>query len=523
MNKQKFHIWLPLLLSVAMSVGIFIGFKMRDHFPENSFFYHEKKNAVQEVLSLIKNKYVDNVNTKNLADTAIEAMLSKLDPHSHYIPPAELEDINNDIQGNFYGVGIEFEIYEDTLNMINIIEGGPAQKANLQSGDQLISVNNKNVAGQKIEVDSMRKILRGNRGTALTLGILRNKKKIVVNISRDLVPVNSVDASFMLDSTNGYIKLNKFSTQTYNEFMTALTALNKKGMKNLILDLRDNGGGVLDEAIEIADEFLEGDKMITYTEGKHSPKKEYRCRRQGQFEKGKLFVLSDEGSASASEVLMGALQDWDRATIIGSRSFGKGLVQEQFDLSDKGALRLTIARYYTPTGRSIQRSYQNGTKAYYDETENNNYNADSLHKSGKTFTSPSGKKLYAGGGIMPDVVIPADTNNISEFFSEVFEKGILNHFAFEYSIIQKENLKSFKNPIDFAANFNLSDNDWNLLLNDIQSRKIDIKICSPSDKKLLLENAKYLIANMVWHKNGFYQIKATEDKDLMKALELVSK
>ncbi len=523
MNKQKLHIWLPLLFSVAMSIGIFIGFKMRDNFPDESFFYHEKSNTVREVLSLIKNKYVDNINTKNLADTAIEAILSQLDPHSHYIAPAELEDINNDIQGNFYGVGIEFEIYNDTLNVLNIIEDGPAEKAGLASGDQLISVNDKNVAGQKIEVDSMRKILRGNRGSALKLGILRNNKKIAFNVSRDLVPVNSVDASFMIDSINGFIKINKFSTQTYHDFMTALTMLNKKGMKNLILDLRDNGGGVLDEAIEIADEFLEGDKMITYTEGKHAPKKEYRCRRQGQFEKGKLYVLSNEGSASASEVLMGALQDWDRATIIGSRSFGKGLVQEQFDLSDKGALRLTVARYYTPTGRSIQRSYQNGTKAYYDETENNNYNEDSLHKSGKTFKSPSGKKLYAGGGIMPDLVTPLDSNNISEFFSDVYGKGILNHFAFEYAIMQKEKLKSFKTPNDFATNFILSDNDWNLLLNDIQSNKIDIKMCTPSDKKMLLENAKYMIANMIWKKNGYYQTKAADDKDIKKALELVSK
>jgi carboxyl-terminal processing protease len=523
MNKQKLHIWLPLLFSVTMSIGIFIGFKMRDNFPDESFFYHEKSNAVREVLSLIKNKYVDNVDAKNLADTAIEAILSKLDPHSHYIPPTELEDINDDIQGNFYGVGFEFEIYNDTLNMLNIMEGGPAEKAGLTSGDQLISVNEKNVAGQKIEVDSMRKLLRGNRGSAMKLGILRNKKKLSVTVTRGLVPVNSVDASFMIDSSNGYIKINKFSTQTYHDFMTALTALNKKGMKNLILDLRDNGGGVLDEAIEIADEFLEGDKLITYTEGKHAPKKEYRCRRQGQFEKGQLFVLSNEGSASASEVLMGALQDWDRATIIGSRSFGKGLVQEQFDLSDKGALRLTVARYYTPTGRSIQRSYHNGTKAYYDETENNNYNADSLHKTGKTFKSPSGKKLYAGGGIMPDLTIPVDTNNISDFFSEVVEKGILNHFAFQYSIIQKAKLTSFKNPSDFAANFFLSDNDWNLLLNDIQSSKIDIKICTPLDKKILLENAKYMIANMIWQKNGYYQTKATEDKDIKKALELVSK
>ena len=501
---------------------------MRDNIPGNRFFSVEKKNTLQEVLSLIKNKYVDKVDINNITDTAILAILNQLDPHSLYITPNELQDINDDIEGNFYGVGIEFEIYHDTLNVINVVDKGPAQKAGLQSGDQLIYINEKNVAGQKIEVDSMRTMLRGNRESKLKLGILRRQKIVYVSVKRDLIPVNSIDASFMIDKSNGYIKINKFSTQTYHEFMTALTILKNKGMQNLLLDLRDNGGGVLEEAIEIADEFLDGDKLITYTEGRHSPKKEYRCRRLGQFEKGKLFVLSNERSASASEVLMGALQDWDRATIIGSRSFGKGLVQEQFDLSDNGALRLTIARYYTPTGRSIQRSFNNGANAYYEEAESRNYSdanikSDSLMKSNQTYTSPSGKKLYGGGGIMPDYFIHPEPDSLSDVIDKVFEKGILNHFAFIYSIKNKDTLNTFKNPGIYAVSYDFTEKDWNSLISEIASEQIDIKDIKFEEKKFLIKMAKSTIANMVWEKDGYYQVKAFEDQGVKKALELISK
>ena len=298
-------------------------------------------------------------------------------------------------------------------------------------------------------------------------------------------------------------------------------------MKNLIFDLRGNGGGVLDDAIDIADEFLEGDKLITYTEGVHFPKKEYRCRRLGQFEKGKLIVLADEESASASEVLMGALQDWDRATIIGRRSFGKGLVQEQYDLSDHGALRLTIARYYTPTGRSIQRSYANGEKAYYAEIEerimnSNNVNNDSAANNGKLFLSPSGKKLYSGGGIMPDYLMNTDSSDISNDLLSLYAKGTINHFAFQYTYLNKDLKLKYPTPSLFTTTFNISDANWNQLTNEMQADSIDIKRISAKDKQNIITDLKALIARLVWEKNGYFQVLNSNDKTIKKALEIIN-
>lgn len=526
MNKQKLQIWLPLLISLSMVTGILIGFNLKKNLPDNGFFSLDEKSTLNEVLSLIDNKYVDKINMEQLKDTAIEAILNKLDPHSVYIPASELEDVNDDIQGNFYGIGIEFEIYHDTLNVTNVMENGPAQQSGFQIGDKIIKVNNTIVAGKKMEADSIKSLLRGNRGTRITVELLRNKQPVKKDISRDLIPVSSIDASYMIDSKTGFIKINKFSTQTYREFMESLTNLKKQGLQNLILDLRDNGGGVLDEAIEIADEFLDGDKLITYTEGKHSPKKEYRCRRLGQFEKGKLSILADEGSASASEVLMGALQDWDRATIIGRRSFGKGLVQEQFNLSDNGALRLTIARYYTPTGRSIQRSYENGSKAYYAEVEDRIQNNDSAgtanNRNGKIYTTPSGKKLFGGGGIMPDFIINADTTTISEEYTKLLSKGTVNHFAIETAVENKTRISQFKSPVQFMNDFNLDENMQNKFKSYLISDNININNLTPEERKLIQQNIKLLISRTIWNNKGFFEAQGTEDNNILKALETMN-
>lgn len=523
MSNKKTQVWLPLLFSISMAIGIFIGFKMRDQFPSNPFFSVEKSSPFNEIIGLIKDRYVDDVKMNQLSDTAIETMLTKLDPHSVYIPASALEDINNDIEGNFYGIGIEFDFFHDTLNVSQILKDGPAQKAGILSGDQFIKANNILIAGAKMDVESIRNLLRGSKESKLVVTVLRDKKLISIPIQRNLIPINSIDASYMLDRETGFIKINKFSTHTYKEFMTALTELNKKGMHKLILDLRDNGGGVLDEAIEIADEFLAEDKLITYTEGKHRPKKEYRCRRLGQFETGGLVVLCDEGSASASEVLMGALQDWDRATIIGRRSFGKGLVQEQYDLSNGAALRLTVARYYSPMGRSIQRDYTNGGKAYYDEIEMRLYNGDdsaqqsNQNKNSKLFTTPKGKKLYGGGGITPDIYQAQDTTSLNSKIRLLYSKGIANHYALIYSTRFESTLKQFNSPIEFAEKFNFTNNDWNDFSVYSKKDSVDISTITPSEKNDVVQFLKSSIARYIWNKEGYYEAVNVDDEMIKKA------
>ena len=332
--------------------------------PDGGIFFVEKERPVQEVLDLIKRKYVDNENVDSLGTEAIQTILSHLDPHSVYLPALQLKRVTEDLQGQFFGIGIEFNIIDDTINVVNVLKKGPSEKAGLHVGDQLLKVDDSLVAGNNITAAKLKKLLMGDAGEKVSLSVFRNDSIKPFIITRGPIPLYSLDAAYMIADTTGYIRLNKFSETTYKEFMQSLEKLKKEGMKNLILDLRDNGGGILTQATNIADEFLSGDKLITYTEGAHSPKKEYRCSKEGAFENGKLVVLVNEGSASASEVLTGALQDWDRAIVAGRRSFGNGLVQEQYQLSDGAGLRLTVARYYTPLGRSIQKSYQNGIADY---------------------------------------------------------------------------------------------------------------------------------------------------------------
>jgi carboxyl-terminal processing protease len=529
MERKKLKVWLPFLLSICMIAGIFIGFKMRDGLPGRSFFSLEKRRPIQELMDLIENKYVDKVNINSLADTAIQAMLSKLDPHSVFIPARDLQDVNEDIQGSFFGIGIEFSILEDTLHVLNVLPGGPGDKAGILTGDKFIVANGRSIAGNKLVADSIRKILRGDRGTTVNIRLLRDGKTINLSIQRDIIPVSSVDAAYMIDSSCGYIRLNKFSTQTYREFMLSLEKLKKAGLQKLILDLRGNGGGVLDEAVEIADEFLEGDKLITYTEGLHAAKKEYRCRREGQFEKGALVVLADEGSASASEVLIGALQDWDRASIIGRRTFGKGLVQEQFDLSDNSAVRLTIARYFTPSGRSIQRSYANGGKAYYDEIskryqDGEVVSADSIkNDTSKVYRTQAGKKVYGGGGISPDYFIAADTTRMGPVTLKAYSKGIINDFGYKYYLSNRRVKEEFKNPIDFSKRFTMSPENWQIFTQLGLKDSISILNINDSDRIYLAKALKASIARQLWRNEGYFEVYNAEDESIQKALEVLKK
>ncbi|MES2894000.1 MAG: S41 family peptidase [Bacteroidota bacterium] len=526
MNK-KIQVWFPFLFSIAVVVGMFIGYRLRDTQPGKKFFSLEKPRPLQEVLNLINDRYVDDVTLKALSDSAIVGILDKLDPHSVFIPAEDLQSVNDDIAGKFFGIGIEFNIFNDTLHVLNVVPDGPSSVAGLRIGDKLLSVGDSVIAGKNVSTDRIRKLLRGDIGTKLSVNIFRGGKIIPVNITRGVIPVSSVDASYIIEAGIGYIRLNKFSQVTYREFMQSLEALQKGGMKKLILDLRGNGGGVLEEATAIADEFLPGDKLITYTEGKHFPKREYRCQRQGLFETGELVVLADEGSASASEVLMGALQDWDRATIIGRRSFGKGLVQEQYDLSDGSALRLTIARYYTPIGRSIQRSYTNGQRAYYEEIDNRFHDgevssADSVkNDTTKVFKTKNGKKVYAGGGITPDVFVPIDTAYFSSTMSKIYLRGTIGDFAYRYYLQNEPALKSFKTTNDFIQTFSFNDRDWTLFSEQAAKDSISLATLTSREKADLLVRIKSSIARQVWRNEGYYEMFNTQDRAIQKALEVL--
>ncbi len=497
--------------------------------PGKSFFFTEKRRPIQEIMDLINNRYVDVVKMDSLADTGIQAMLNKLDPHSVFIPAEELQQVNEDLAGKFFGIGIEFNIFNDTLHVINVLTDGPGFKAGLLTGDKFIKVGEDIIAGKKTNAETYRKLLRGNRGTKVTVTFLRGQEQKQVKITRDAIPLSSVDASYMINPQTGYIRLNKFSSQTYREFMESLEALKKAGLQNLVLDLRGNGGGILDEAVEIADEFLEADKLITYTEGKHVEKKEYRCRRNGQFEKGPLVVLADEGTASASEVLIGALQDWDRATIIGRRSFGKGLVQEQFDLSDKSALRLTVARYFTPTGRSIQRPYTNGEKAYYDEINNRIHDGESQNlntvkkDTGKVYKTNGGKKVYGKGGITPDYFIAMDTAGLSKMASLIYSKGTIGNFAYYFYLQNASLLKIYKKPNDFINGFTFTEDNWKQFLLTAAKDSIDISTVSPKEKVDLTERIKASIARQLWRNEGFFEVINSTDEAIKRSLEILRK
>jgi carboxyl-terminal processing protease len=529
MNKSNTQVWLPLLLAITMVAGLFLGYKMRDNMPGKNFFYTEKRRPVQEIIDLINTRYVDDVQTNTLLDTAITAILSKLDPHSVFIPADELQGVNEDLAGKFYGVGIEYNIFSDTVNVITVLAKGPSAAAGLMVGDKFLKIGDSVVTGIENAGDRMRKMLRGDKGTTVAVTMLRGNETKKFTITRGAIPLSSLDASYMMENGVGYIRLNKFSQQTYREFMEALMALKKQGLKKLMLDLRGNGGGILDEAVEIADEFLPGDKLITYTEGKHVPKKEYRCKRVGQFETEPLVILVDEGTASASEVLAGALQDWDRAAIVGRRSFGKGLVQEQFDLADNSALRLTIARYYSPVGRSIQRSYSNGGKAYYDEVRNRYHdgaaqNADSVkNDSTKIFKTKGGKKVFGGGGISPDFFVPLDTGGLTLNTLKLFNRTTISNYAYNYYLQHTAQLKSYKAPTEFVKSFSLSDNDWKQFLEIATKDSINIYGPTPKEKKDITERITAAIARQVWRNEGFFEAINKNDNGVKKAVDLLNK
>jgi carboxyl-terminal processing protease len=529
MGNKKLQVWLPLLFSLVMIAGMFFGYKLGSNSGDKKgFFSNNKRSSLQEALDIIKMRYVDSVQAGKLEGQALQDIMNELDPHSAYFPPIDLKEANEDLAGNFEGIGVEFNIFNDTVNIVYVIPGGPSDKAGLQIGDKVIKVNDSLLAFKGIASDDVKKFIRGERNSAAKLQIERNNKVLNISVSRGNIPVTSVDAAYMINKGTGYIKLNKFTENSYEEFMASLEQLKSQGLSQLIFDLRGNGGGFMNEAVDMADEFLEGDKLIVYTEGLNSKKREYRCKRPGLFEKGKLVLLVDELSASASEVLAGALQDWCRATIIGRRTFGKGLVQEQYPLSDGSAIRLTIARYYTPLGRSIQRSYEKGKKVYMDEMwerfhSGEMLSADSLksHNTGKKFTTSCRDTLYGGDGITPTVFVPLDTSNTQQRILRLMNGAGFNNFVYKFYLQNKQQVDQYKSSDAFEQQFDAAAM-WETIVK-AGNDSLGLKAVSAKEKESLQLRLKALLARYRWRNAGFYEVLNKDDNAVKKAMEMLTK
>lgn len=530
MGNKKLQIWLPLIFSIVLIAGMFLGYRLNNGAGnKNGFFSTSHRGSLQEALDLIRLKYVDSVRVDSLQGRAIQEMMSELDPHSVYFPPVELKEVNEDLAGNFEGIGVEFNVFSDTVNVVYVIPGGPSEAARLEIGDKIISVNNSPLTGRPFTIDEIKSLIRGKRGSKVVLGIIRDKKSKSITVTRGTIPVSAIDAAYMIDKTTGYIKLNKFTENSYEEFMQAMEMLQKEGLQKLIFDLRGNGGGFMNEAVEMADEFLDGEKLIVYTEGVNSKKREYRCKRPGLFETGKLVILVDELSASASEILAGSLQDWCRATIIGRRTFGKGLVQEQYPLSDGSAIRLTVARYYTPLGRSIQRSYEKGKKVYMDElwerySNGEMLSADSIKSHiGKSFLTNCHDTLYGGDGITPNVFVPFDTSRTITRKFELIHNENLNSFIYNYYLQHREQIDSYKSAGDYTQEFTNQNDLWDGLLKTNTTDSIRKLVVTPKEKKFWELRLKALLARFRWRNSGFYQVLNSDDIVMKKAFEILNK
>ena len=447
-QNSKPVIFYPLVLAFVLIAGIFIGVKLSHTAITQRLLIYPRVEKVNNVLNLIEDSYVDSVSRDKLEEVAIESILDHLDPHSVYIPANKVQALNESLEGNFDGIGVQFNVFDDTLVVITLVPKGPSEKSGIKPGDRIVMVNDSVVAGVHKNSDDIVNMLRGKKGTSVKVTVKRNgnPEPLSFSIVRDIIPLNSIDAEYMVEPGVGYIRLNKFAKSSADEFIAAARQLHAQGAKKMIVDLRGNGGGLLDVAIKIADQFLNANHLIVYTEGRARPRINSYSTKGGECLNDSVIVLMDEYSASASEILAGAIQDNDRGLVVGRRSFGKGLVQEQSSLPGGSAIRLTIARYYTPTGRCIQKSYTHGVESYYEELRDRYKNGELEQKDSikfndsLKFVTPGGHVVYGGGGIMPDVFVPLDTTDNSAYYNKVRQKGLLYRFAFSYSDHNRKDL-----------------------------------------------------------------------------------
>ena len=529
MDRKKALI--PVLISATLALGLVIGYRVQGQL-NNSLLVRGfgSGSPLEEVINLVNAKYVDPVERDKLYGDAIRKMMENLDPHSLYISSDELRSVEEEMAGNFEGIGVEFSILNDTIQVVTPLSGGPSEQLGIQAGDKIVKINDSIVAGVGItNLDVMRK-LKGPKSTEVKVSIKRGNQPDLIDytIVRDKIPLHSVDAGFMLDNKTGYIKINRFSAQTYREFMDKALPMKKQGMLQLILDLRQNPGGYLGEAIKIVDEFLDGKKDIVYTQGRNFPKEYYRAGKAGDFETTPIAILIDEGSASASEIIAGAIQDWDRGIIIGRRSFGKGLVQEQFQLNNGSAVRLTVARYYTPSGRSIQKPYENGRSAYEEEMDDRYEHGEIYHKDSiradKTLeykTKILKRTVFGGGGITPDIFIPLDTSIFNPLVSEILIKNLVAQFTYDYYANNKAEFSAYSSYKQFADRYTISDAMYTRFLDFTISRGVDPahRRFEQASRNELTRRIKALLAKQAWKNDGMFYILSGSDEAIQRALQ----
>ena len=515
--------YFPILIFAAIAFGVLLGgwinFPGQDHFLVKNI----SKNKLNRLLDFIDNEYVDSVNSDTIMSKAINTILEQLDPHSVYIPPSEQAEVAESMKGDFVGIGVNFYMYKDSLAIIKPIENSPSEKAGIKPGDRILYAGKTKMFGRKLPNDSLFAKLKGKEGSEIVLTIYRKSENKIrkIKIKRGVIPIKSVDAALLLDATTGYIKINRFAETTHDEFKTGLDDLSKQGAKSIVIDLRDNGGGYMEQAIDIADEFLKDKQLIVFTKNKKGTTNKTFATKRGSFETGKVVVLINENSASASEILAGAIQDNDRGTIVGRRSFGKGLVQRELDFSDGSAVRLTIARYYTPTGRSIQRTYAKGNEAYSKESETRFKNGELFHKdsikSPKTekFKTPKGRIVYGGGGIVPDVFVPMELDQGNQHTTYLLQSGFVGHFVFEQLDRDRNAYKglSFEQSV---AKINATDLYFDAFQAYLLKNELDLKL--DKNKALVKRYLSAEFARQLFNEDKYYEIVLKDDAMIMRVL-----
>lgn len=517
-------IYWPIVFFSAIALGVIVGGKLNTFSPQNSYSSNSNKSKLNRLIDFIERDYVDQVDTDSIVDLTVNGILEKLDPHSVYISKNEFDEVSESMRGDFVGIGVNFYMYKDSVAVIKPLQNGPSEKAGIKSGDRILYADKYKLFGRKLPNDSLFPKLRGEVGSEVTLTLFRKSenKQLKVKLKRDVIPIKSVDVALMLDPTKGYIKINRFAESTYKEYKEGLLKLKAKGAKTIVIDVRDNGGGYLDQAVKIADDFLVKDAPIVSTKNKKGRIDKTKATSGGLFENGKIIILINENSASASEILAGAIQDNDRGQIIGRRSFGKGLVQREMPLGDGSAVRLTVARYYTPSGRSIQKPYVEGNEDYFNEFEKRFYNGELYEKDSikvadsLKFKTLKGRTVYGGGGIIPDIFVPLNGKHGDEATEMLMQSGIVSYFVFEQL---DQNRKEFEglNFDSFKKKFEATNVYVDKFENYLKSNGVSLNLNShePMVKNYLMAE----FARQLFDEEKYFEIRLKNDLMILEVLK----